>query len=147
MASLKELLGEGDKRKAVIADALGVLDAEVSDKRGLTGMAIKTPYKVVKGIGPGFLRDAVDHLLNDFLDALDPIYQEALEQDRPPRTHFQSNPARVADSLLSITDRRAERADNKIVKKLYSGLRSQAKKHVQAAVPRLGELLARHTAT
>ena len=147
MASLKQLLGEGDKRKAVIADALRVLDAEVSDKRGFTGLAIKTPYKIVKSIGPGFLRDAIDHLLDDFLDALDPIYQESLEQDRPPGSHFESKPGRVADSLLSITDRRAQRVDNRIIKKAYSGLRSQAKKHVEAAVPRLGELLERHTAT
>src|SRR5689334_19242555 len=104
MASLKELLGAGEKRGRLVDDALRVLDAEVEDKSGLTGIAVKTAYKVVKGVSPGFLREAVDHLLDDFLNALDPLYQEALTRGVGPRQHLQSNPGRVADALLSITD-------------------------------------------
>ena len=56
MATLRELLGTGDKRAALIDDSLRVLEAEVDDKSGLSGIAIKTAFKVVKGISPGFLR-------------------------------------------------------------------------------------------
>ena len=143
MTTLRELQG-GDKRGAVIDDSLRVLEAEVADKGGLGGMAIKTAYKVVKGVSPGFLKQVVDHLLDDFLDALDPIYQEAVDKGAAPRAHLQSNPGRVADSLLAITDARAQRAQNKTIKKAYDKLRGQAKKHVEAAVPRLGELFERH---
>jgi hypothetical protein len=146
MATLREVLGAPDKRPRLIDDSLQVLDAEVDDKSGLSGLAVKTAYKVVKGISPGFLRGVVDHLLDDFLDALDPIYQEALTKAVAPRQHLQANPGRVADALLSITDRRAQRAKNAVVKGTYEKLRGQAKKHVEAAVPRLGELFARHTA-
>jgi hypothetical protein len=144
MASLQELLGSGDKRGALITDALRVLDAEVDDKSGLSGIAVKTAYRLVKGISPGFLREVVDHLLNDFLGALDPIYQESVSRGVPPRQHLQQNPGRVADALLSITDGRAGRAKNQLVKATYEKLRGQAKKHVEAAVPRLGELFERH---
>ena len=144
MASLKELLGSGDKRARLIDYSLRVLDAEVDDKGGLTGIAVKTAYKIVKGISPGFLREVVDHLLDDFLNALDPIYQEALSRSISPRQHLQGNPDRVADALLSITDARAQRARNQMVKGAYDKLRGQAKKHVVAAVPRLGELFDRH---
>ena len=41
MPSLREQMGTGDKRSAVIADACQVLDAEVADKGGLSGIAIK----------------------------------------------------------------------------------------------------------
>ena len=41
MAPLKEQLGSGDKRSKVIDDACGVLDQEVADKGGLSGIAIK----------------------------------------------------------------------------------------------------------
>ena len=71
MASLKELLGSGEKRSAVINDACKVLDLEVADKSGLTGIAIKGGYKLVQSIKPGFVREVVDHLLDDFLDALE----------------------------------------------------------------------------
>ncbi|MGD8862934.1 MAG: hypothetical protein PVI30_23170 [Myxococcales bacterium] len=144
MATLRELLGEGDTRQRLIDDALKVLDAEVADKSGISGMAVKTAFKLVKGVSPGFLRQVVDHLLDDFLDALDPIYQEALEKNVPPRQHLQSDPSRVANALLSITDRRAQNAKNQAVKKTYGKLRGQAEKHVEAAVPRLGELFDKH---
>ena len=146
MASLRELLGGPDKRGRLIDDSLRVLDAEVADKSGLSGIAIKTAYKVVKGVSPGFLRDVVDHLLNDFLDGLDPLYQEATSKGIKPRQHLQANPSRVADALLGITDRRAQRAKNQMVKATYEKLRGSAAKHVEAAVPRLGELFERHTA-
>ena len=144
MATLRELLGTGDKRGAVIDDALRVLEAEVDDKSGLSGIAIKTAFKVVKGVSPGFLRQVVDHLLDDFLNALDPLYQEALAKNVSPRAHLQSNPSRVADSLLAITDGRARNAKNQLVKGTYEKLRGQAKKHVEASVPRLGEMFERH---
>src|SRR5688572_11222314 len=47
MATLREQLGSGDKRNAVIEDALKVLDQEVDDRGGITGLAIKGAYKVV----------------------------------------------------------------------------------------------------
>jgi hypothetical protein len=144
MASLRELLGSGDKRNQVIEDSLRVVDLEVDDKSGLSGIAIKTAYRVVKGVSPGFLRQAVDHLLDPFLDALDPMYQEAVGKGIPPRQHLQSNPDRAADALLGITDARAQNSKNQMVKATYEKLRGQAKKHVVAAVPRLGELFERH---
>lgn len=144
MSTLQELLGSAAKRGAVVDDALRVLDAEVDDKGGFSGIAVKTAYKLVKGISPDFLRRAVDHLLNDFLSALDPVYQEALQRGIDARQHLVSNPSRVADLLLGITDARAARTDNQMIKKTYEKLRDGAKKHVEAAVPRLGDLFARH---
>lgn len=144
MATLLELLGTPPKRAAVIDDALRVLDAEVDDKSGLSGIAIKTAFKLVRGISPDFLRGTVDHLLDDFLKALDPIYQEAVQRGIDARQHMTNNPSRVADLLLAITDARAARAKNQVVKKAYEKLRDGAKKHVEAAVPRLGDMFARH---
>ena len=144
MSTLQELLGAPAKREAVVNDALQVLNAEVDTKGGLSGIAVKTAYKVVKGISPDFLRRTVDHLLDDFLTALDPMYQEALQRGVDARQHFVGDPSRVADALLSITDGRAARSDNQMLKKTYEKLRDGAKKHVEAAVPRLGDMFARH---
>lgn len=143
MASLKELLGDGEPRRAVIDDACEVLDLEVSDKSGLSGAAIKAAYAVVKGVKPGFVRDVVDGLLNDFLDALDPIYQEAKSTSVAPCAHLEANAGRAAEALLDITDQRAQRAERQIIKKTYSRLRPTAKKHVEAAMPRVSKLLER----
>lgn len=146
MATLKELLGSGEKRKVVIDDASKVLDMEVADKSGMGGLAIKGGYKLVRGIKPGFVREVIDHLLDDFLDALDPIYQEAVEKKQTPGAHLKEEPSRVADALLGITDQRAEHAKHGAIKKTYQKLRPTAHKHVEAATPRLADMLDRHTA-
>jgi len=146
MASLREQLAGGDKRGKVVDDACGVLDQEVGDKGGLSGIAIKGAYKIVQGVKPGFIREAVDGLLDDFLDALDPLYQEAAQKKRPAGAYVRDNASRVADSLLSITDTRAQKAKSQVVRGAYDKLRPMAKKQVEAAAPRLGDLLGRHAA-
>jgi hypothetical protein len=146
MQPLREQLGTGDKRRKVIDDACNVLEQEVADKSGLTGIAIKTAYKVVKGIRPGFVPEVVDGLLDEFLDAVEPLYQEAVANQRPPGSGVRENPSRVADALLAVTDRKAEKAKSQVVKSAYEKLRGSAKKQVEAACPRLAGLLERHAA-
>jgi hypothetical protein len=143
MSSLKEQLGSGEKRQQVIDDAVKVLDQEVADKGGLTGLAIKGGYKVVQGIRPGFVKDVVTNLLDDFLESMDPLYQEAKQKGRPAGAFLIENKSRVADALLGVTDRRAQRADG-VLKKAYEKLRPLAKGQVESAAPRLAQLLERH---
>ena len=146
MASLREKLKDPERRKSIVDDACQVLDQEVADKSGITGLAVKGAYKVVKGVKPGFIRETVDHLLDDFVAALEPIYEESVEKGEPAARYLESNRSRMADALLAITDGRAVRAKNQSVKKLYEKLRPTAKKHVEAAAPRLGRLVERHAA-
>lgn len=143
MSSLKEQLGTGEKRQQVIEDAIKVLDAEVADKSGLTGLAVKGGYKFVQGLRPGFVRDVVNGLLDDFLDATDPVYQEAKQKGRPAGAYLLENKGRVAEALLGVTDRKAQRADG-VLKKTYEKLRPLAKGQVEAATPRLAQLLEKH---
>jgi hypothetical protein len=143
MSTLKEQLGSGEKRQQVIEDAIRVLDAEVADKGGLTGLAVKGGYKVVQGVRPGFVRDVVSGLLDDFLDSVDPIYQEAKQKSRPAGAYLLENKGRVAEGLLGVTDRKAQRAEG-MIKKAYDKLRPMAKGQVEAATPRLAQLLEKH---
>jgi hypothetical protein len=138
------MLGNDPKRQQVIDDACRVLDEEVADKSGLSGLAIKGAFNLVKGVKPGFIREVVDTLLNDFLKALDPLYQEAVSKGVRPGDHLKANAGRVADALLAITDARAARAERAVIKSTYEKLRPSAKKQVEAAAPRLGALLDRH---
>src|SRR5580693_8935920 len=110
MPSLTEALTGETKKSAVIEDCVTLIDAEVADKGGLTGLAIKAGYKTVQGIKPGFVRQVVTDLLPEFAVALEPIYQEARTSGHTVREHFSSNTARVADALLTITDDKAKRS-------------------------------------
>ena len=146
MPSLREQIGSGDKREAVITDACTVLDEEVADKGGLSGIAIKGAYKIVQGVKPGFVRHTVNNLLDDFLDAVDPIYQEAAQKKTPAGAYLKQNTSRVAQALLAVTDARAAKADGAAVKKTYEKLRPMAQKQVEGAAPRLATLLEKHAA-
>lgn len=146
MATLKELLATPSKRQAVVQDACRVLEAEVEDKSGLSGLAIKAAFGVIKNVKPGFIPEVVDGLLDPFLDAFEPYYQRAQAAGVTPGTELKRNAGQAADSLLAITDGRAVRAQRPVIQKTYEKLRPTAKKHVEAAMPRVAELLDRQLA-
>jgi hypothetical protein len=144
MSSLTDALTAEPKKNAVVDDCLQLIDAEVADKGGLTGLAIKAGYGVVKGVKPGFIRHAVTDLLPEFAAALDPIYQEAKTKGAITSDYFSSNSGRVADALLAITDAKAQKSKSGAVKSTYDKLRGTAKKNVEQAVPRLGKMVEKH---
>lgn len=143
MSTLGEILEA--KKPEVVEDCLNLIEAEVEDKGGLSGFAIKAGYKTVKGIKPGFIKQAVTDLLPEFASALDPLYQEAKTKGSPVGDYFKTNSDRVADSLLAITDAKAERSKSGVVKGTYDKLRGTAKKNVEAAVPRLAGMVQKYT--
>lgn len=141
MGTLQDIVADGEKRKEVVAKAIEVIDAEVSDKGGLSGIAIKGAYAMVKGLAPGMVNKLMNGLLDDFMGALEPFHAEARQKGTDVKAHLVSRQADVANALLAITDRRAARANQGTLKKGYEKLRPTAQKHVEQAVPRLGDLV------
>jgi hypothetical protein len=144
MSTLKEILTRPGTRPQVIADCERVIEEEV-DSKGLIGLPIKAAYKIVKAVKPGFVSEVIDHMLDDFSERLEPIYQAALSRNEPVAAYFNAHTGDVAEALLAITDARAQRAKNQIIKSTYEKLRGSAKKHVEAAVPRIARLVAKYT--
>jgi len=142
---MQEVLADQAKRKTLIEDCAQLIDDEVKRKGGISGMAIKTGYKMVKGFKPGFIPRTVDALLDDFASALQPVAQEAQEKGKSVGAYFIQEKSRVADNLLGITDKRAERSSHKTIKNAYEKLRPTAKKHVEEAVPGVGRLIEKYT--
>ncbi len=138
-------VGDNAKKNAVVDDSCVLIDEEVASRGGISGLALKAGYGLIKGIKPGFVRSVVSDLLSEFAAALEPIYQESRQSAKGIAGHFEANGPRVADALLQITDDKAARSKNAMVKSTYEKLRSGAKKNVEAAVPRLAKLVERHT--
>lgn len=145
MTTLTERLETVD-RQEVIDDTAQLIDDEVASKSGLSGMALKGGYRVVKKVKPNMIESAVDNLLDDFSEALDPLYQDFLQDDDVDtfETYLQDYDDRAANDLLSITDERAEKSDHRVLKKTYQKLRGQAEKHVRQALPGVGRLIDKH---
>ena len=144
---LREALSEPSRRERVVEDCCVLVDEEVAKKKGLSGVVIKTGYKTVRGIKPGFIRGTVSALLDEWIAAIDPIWQRAVDAGRSPSGELEADRPAVAEALLSVTDARAERAKSSLVRGTYQKLRPSAKEHVEQAVPGLAALLAKHTAT
>ena len=145
MPTLPEVLTSEAKKPGVVEDCCALIDAEVKDKGGISGLAIKAGYGAIKGVKPGFVKNVVSDLLPEFARALDPLYQEAQTAGQPVGAFFASRSDRVAEALLAITDAKAQKSKNGLVKGTYDKLRASAKKNVEAAVPRLGRMLESHT--
>ena len=145
MGTLSDALADDTKKKAVVKDTCDLIDAEVKDKGGISGLAIKAGYGAVKGIKAGFVEKAVEDLLPEFAKALDPIAADAQSQSKPIGAFFEANTSRVADALLAITDAKAS-GKSGVAKSAYDKLRGSAKKNVEAAVPRLGKLVEKYGA-
>jgi hypothetical protein len=145
MPTLKEILLVPGNRPKVVSDCVQLVQEEVDSKGGLSGLAIKAAYAVVKAVKPGFITEAVDHMLDDFVDKLEPFWADAQAKNEPVGALMNARAGQVSDALLSISDARAARAKNQGVKKAYEKLRPTGKKNVEAAVPRLGRLIAKYT--
>ena len=145
MPTLKEILTVPGNRPKVVADCVTLVQEEVGSKGGLTGLAIKGAYALVKAVKPGFIAEALDGMLDDFATKLEPFWVDAQAKNEPVGALMNGRAGEVADALLSISDNRAARAKNATAKKAYEKLRPTGKKHVEAAVPRLGRMIAKHT--
>ena len=140
MSSLVTALQNDANKDTIVDDCLALIDTEVKGK----GLLIKGGYKTVKGFKPGFVRNVVRDLLPQFAAALEPIHQEAQGAGADTKAHFVANRERAADALLAITDEKAQRSTNKVVKSAYKRLRGSAKKNVADAIPALAELIDKH---
>jgi hypothetical protein len=141
--SLGEAINDPAKKPAIISDCTKLIDEEVADKGGLSGLAVKAGYAAVKGVKPGFITEVVEKLLPEFAGKLDAIWEEGKKSGNAPG-FMVSNKSRVADALLSVTDARAKSAKSAVVRSTYDKLRGSAKKNVEEAVPRLSKLLDKH---
>ena len=146
MGKLTDTLCGAEKRPQVIRDVCSLIDDEVGRKSGLTGIAIKGGYAVVKGVKPGFVSAAVDHMLDEFVGKLESFYVEHQKDGRGGsfESYLSSHSDGVAEALLGVTDGRAAKAESGALKKTYEKLRPYAKKNVEQAVPGVGRLIDRH---
>ncbi len=144
MGSLTDVITDPTRRRAVIDDCVRLLDAEVADKRGVSGLAVKAAFKGVKGVRPGMIPMSIDALIDEFSQHIDPFWAQCQEAGAVPREFFSRNKDSIANALLQVTDKRAQSSQQRVLKKAYSKLRGQAVVHIGAAMPRLAQLVARH---
>jgi hypothetical protein len=132
-------------RPAVVADACALIDQEVARTSGLSGVAVRSAYRLLTGIRPGMVPNAVDGLLDPFADQLDRFYQQHLTTGDPLADILIAQRTSMAEALLSITDDRAERTSQVTLRRAYQRVRGTARGYVEAAAPGIAALIDAHT--
>ena len=145
--SLAEKMTQPPARARVIGECCTLIDEEVATKGGLSGLAVKGAYKLVKAVKPTFVPEVVDDMLDEWVGKLEPFFTQwqASGNGKPFADFVSARSGEVAEALLQVTDKRAQSAKNKTVKSMYEKMRPSAKKHVEEALPRLGRLVERNT--
>jgi hypothetical protein len=132
-------------RPVVVADACTLIDDEVRRTSGISGMAIRSAYRVLTGIRPGMVPSAVDGLLDPFADQLDPFYQQHVATGQPLVDILTAQRTSMAEALLAITDDRSERTSQVTLRRAYQRVRGSARGYVEAAAPGIATLIDAHT--
>lgn len=141
-ASLRDELLTDANRPGLIADAEQVLAAEVSEKRGPSGIVVKAGFKTVSSVRPGFVKSMLNVLIPDFLDKLQPYWDDFTASGGDNfGSYLAGKQDEVANELLKVTDARAEKSTIKPLVGMYGKMRGTAAKHVAAALPRVGALV------
>lgn len=135
MSTLPEILTSPQRRPAAVQALTDVVQDEVRGKSGVGGMALKAGFAAATKIRPDLVPHAVERLLPDFAERLEPYWQG--RNGQPFGEHLRAHGDQVADDLLAVTDERVAQARPAIAK-IYGGLRPKAKTQVVDALPRLG---------
>jgi len=137
-------INDKETYSSIAADCAQLMDEQVSAKGGLAGMAFKATYRLIKGIGADYIPGAIKRLLPETLKALNPIWAEG-QAKGDPAAYLSQHRDRTADLILSTTDARIEKNGGGIIGASYKKLRNSIKPDVEAAVPGLAQILAKHT--
>jgi hypothetical protein len=146
-ATLREILLAPDTQPKVIADCYLLIEQEVSDKSGVSGTAVKLAYKTVNAFLPGHIRFMVESLLPQMVDKLEPYWADFNASGGSEfGDYLAKRGEEVAEALLSVTDARAAASGRPTIIKAYRAVRGSAAKHVEAALPHVGDLVRKYAA-
>jgi hypothetical protein len=145
MATLQEILLTPDTQPKVNEDAYALIQQEISGKSGISGTTVKLAYKTVTTFAPNHVHYMVETLLPQMVEKLEPYWEDFSSSGGSEFGDYLSKRGgEVAESLLAVTDARAAASDRPTIIKAYKSVRGGAAKHVEAALPRVGDLVQKY---
>ncbi len=144
-ATLQEIMLAPETRPQVTADCFTLIEQELADKSGVSGTAVKLAYKTVNTFMPGHVRFMVGELVPDMVARLEPFWADFTTSGGSGfGDYLVKRGDEVSEALLSVTDARAAASSRPTVIRAYGSVRGHAVKHVQAALPRVGDLVMKY---
>ena len=146
-ATLQEILLAPETRPKVLTDCYTLIEQEISDKSGVSGTAVKLGYKTVTSFAPGYYHATVEDMLPQIVDKLEPFWADfSTSGGSEFGDYLAKRGEEVSEALLSVTDAMATISNRPTIIRAYRAVRGSAAKHVQAALPRVGDLVLKYAA-
>ena len=144
-ATLQEILLAPGRRPKVIADCNALIEHRMSEMSGISGTAVKLAYKTASTFAPGHIKHMVDTLLPNMANQLQPYWADFNTSGGSEfGDYLAKRGPEVSEALLSVTDARAAASKRPIIYRAYNTVRGGAAKHVQAALPDVGDLVMKY---
>ena len=144
-ATLQEILLAPGRRPKVIADCNALIEHRMSEMSGISGTAVKLAYKTASTFAPGHIKHMVDTLLPNMANQLQPYWADFNTSGGSEfGDYLAKRGPEVSEALLSVTDARAAASRRPIIYRAYNTVRGGAAKHVQAALPDVGDLVMKY---
>ena len=140
---LSAQLRDDQLTSSIAADCTKLMDEHVSAKSGVSGMALKATYRVVRGLSSDYIPGAIQRLLPEAISALEPMWEKGLASGDPVE-YLTQNSELTADTILSVTDTKIQRVKSKLICTSYSKLRKSVKSDISAAIPGFANILSKH---
>jgi hypothetical protein len=146
-ATLQEILLAPETQPQVVTDCFTLIEQELADASGVSAAAVRLAYKTVNTFFPGHVRNMVEWLLPEMVDKLEPFWADFNTTGNAKfGDYLVDRGPQVSEALLSVTDAHAAGSDKPVVVKAYKSVRGSAGKHIQAALPRVGDLVLKYAA-
>jgi len=144
-ATPHEILLAPEVQPRVVADCNALIEHEVSEKSGVSGAALKLAYKTATTFAPGHGRHILETLLPKMADNLQPFWADFNASGGADFGDYLTKRGdEVAEAMLAVTDARAAASGRPVIVKAYRSVRGGAAKHIQAALPEVGNLVLKY---
>jgi hypothetical protein len=145
VAPLREMLLAPQIKPQVVADCQELVKQELSAKSGISATAIKIAYKVVTTFAPGYYQSAIESMLPDMTEQLEPFWADFITTGGSGfGDYLAKRGEEVAEALLVVTDTMAGGSERAAIVKAYKSVRGGASKHIEAALPNLGAMVQKY---
>jgi hypothetical protein len=145
MATLQEILLTPETQPKVNDDCYALIQQEISGKSGISGTTVKLAYKTVTTFAPGHIHYMVETLVPQMVEQLAPYWADfSTSGGSEFGDYLAKRGGEVSEALLSVTDARAAASSRPTIIKAYRSVRGGAVKHVEAALPRVGDLVQKY---
>lgn len=144
MAHLSTLM-HGSTRTEFIAECGDLVEKVAASQSGISGMAIKGGLAAAKKADANVVPKALERILPDVLDALDPRWQDFVESGKEDFGAFlEPHQEEVSDEIMNIADKHVEKVNSAALRKPYNSLRDKATKILSPEVPAFGRVVQKH---